>query len=182
MKVIDTSIEGLKIINPKVFIDKRGYFFEPYSKKKFDKYLGPVNFVQDNESKSKKGILRGFHFQKPPHDQAKLVRCIRGEILDIAIDIRKGSHTFGEYIKIILSEQNKKQLFIPSGFAHGFLVLTDYAIFSYKVDNYYSPAHESGIKWNDPTLNINWDFDKSNIIVSKKDDKLKLFEDLISPF
>lgn len=182
MKVIDTSIAGLKIINPKVFSDRRGCFLESYNKKKYDKYLGSVNFVQDNESKSSKGVLRGLHFQKPPFDQAKLVRCIKGKVLDVVVDLRKRSQTFGQHLALELSCENKKQLFIPRGFAHGFLVLSEFAIFSYKVDNVYAPDYDSGICWNDQTLNIHWGVDESQILVSEKDSKLSLFSDFKSPF
>ncbi len=182
MKLINTKIEGLVVIEPKVYKDSRGFFFEPYNKSKFDKYFGITNFVQDNESKSSKGVLRGFHFQKPPYDQAKLVRCIEGEVLDIALDLRKKSNTFGQFEKVILSSENKKQFFIPRGFAHAFLVLSESAIFSYKVDNVYAPEYDDGIIWNDPNLSIDWGFDKSELIISKKDKKLISFSDFNSPF
>jgi dTDP-4-dehydrorhamnose 3,5-epimerase len=182
MKFNETSISGLVIIEPKVFNDSRGYFFEPYNKDKFDKYFGITNFVQDNESKSSEGVLRGFHFQKPPYDQAKLVRCIEGEVLDIALDIRKNSKTYGKYEKIILSAKNKKQFFIPRGFAHAFLVLSKTAIFSYKVDNVYAPDYDSGVIWNDPDLAIDWDFNKSELIISEKDKNLSFFSKINSPF
>ena len=182
MKLINTKIEGLVVIEPKVYKDSRGFFFEPYNKSKFDEYFGITNFVQDNESKSSKGVLRGFHFQKPPYDQAKLVRCIDGEVLDIALDLRKKSNTFGQFEKVILSSENKKQFFIPRGFAHAFLVLSESAIFSYKVDNVYAPEYDDGIIWNDPNLSIDWGFDKSELIISEKDKKLILFSDFNSPF
>ena len=143
MKLLKTNITDLTIIEPRLYKDKRGYFFEPYNKEKFDKYFGVTNFIQDNESKSEKGVLRGFHFQKPPFDQAKLVRCIEGEVLDVVVDLRKESKTYSNYEKVILSSKNKRQLFIPRGFAHAFLVLSESAIFSYKVDNTYSPNHET---------------------------------------
>jgi dTDP-4-dehydrorhamnose 3,5-epimerase len=182
MKLIKTPIEGLVIIEPKIFKDSRGYFFEPYNKLEFDKYLGKINFVQDNESKSEKGVLRGFHFQKPPYAQAKLVRCIQGEVIDIALDLRKKSNTFGQFQKVILSGENKKQFFIPRGFAHAFLVLSESAIFSYKVDNVYAPDYDDGIIWNDPNLSIDWGFNKSELIISEKDKKLISFSDFNSPF
>jgi dTDP-4-dehydrorhamnose 3,5-epimerase len=172
MNLTKTNINGLVIIEPKIFKDSRGYFFEPYNKSKFDKYIGVTDFVQDNESKSKTGVLRGFHFQKPPFEQAKLVRCIQGEVLDVALDLRKKSPTFGKVESVILSEKNKKQLFIPRGFGHAFLVLSETAIFSYKVDNVYSPDHDSGIIWNDPSLKIDWLIEKSELIISEKDKKL----------
>jgi dTDP-4-dehydrorhamnose 3,5-epimerase len=182
MKFTKTSISGLVIIEPKVFLDSRGYFFEPYNKEKFDKYLDITNFVQDNESKSSKGVLRGFHFQKPPYDQAKLVRCIEGKVLDIALDLRKQSQTYGKYEKVILSAENKKQFFIPRGFAHAFLVLSETAIFSYKVDNIYAPEYDSGVIWNDPNLLIDWGFNESELIISEKDKNLCLFSEINSPF
>ena len=182
MKFIKTEIEGLIIIEPRVFGDDRGYFLESYNQKKLEEIVGKVLFIQDNESKSSKGVLRGLHFQKPPYDQAKLVRCVEGKVLDVAVDLRKGSKTYGQYIAIELSSENKKQLFVPRGFAHGFLVLSEFAIFTYKVDNIYAPNYDSGICWNDPTLNIDWGIDKSQIVVSEKDSKLKFFSDFKSPF
>ena len=159
MKIIKTKIDDLIILEPTVFVDERGYFMESYNQKKFEDIIGKVSFVQDNESKSSKGILRGLHFQKPPFDQAKLVRCIEGKVLDIAVDIRNKSKTYGQYISVELSSANKKQLFIPRGFAHGFLVLSDSAILTYKVDNFYAPDYDAGICWNDPILNIPWGID-----------------------
>ena len=182
MKVIDTYIKGLKIIEPEVVNDSRGYFFEPYNKPKLKKFNLNFNFIQDNESLSTKGVLRGFHFQKPPFDQTKLVRCIRGEVLDIALDLRRKSETYGEYMKIILSGKNKKQFLIPRGFAHAFLVLSKDAIFSYKVDNPYNPKSESGIVWNDSLLSIDWGVSKEEIIISDKDMNLNFFEKFKSPF
>jgi len=160
MKFIKTDIPALVIIEPTVFGDARGYFLEFYNKKAFEENIGSVNFVQDNESKSSKGVLRGLHFQKPPFDQAKLVRCIEGEVLDVAVDIRKNSPTFGNHVSVILSGDNKRQVFIPRGFAHGFVVLSESAIFSYKVDNWYAPEYEAGIHWNDNKLNIHWEIDQ----------------------
>lgn len=182
MNIKKTSISGLLIIEPKVYNDSRGYFFEPYNKEIFDKNIGVTNFLQDNESKSYRGVLRGFHFQKPPFDQAKLVRCVEGKILDVALDLRKKSKTFGMYKKIILSSQNKRQFFIPRGFAHAFLVLSKSAIFSYKVDNIYSPKHDSGVAWNDSQLAIDWGFDESKLIISEKDRKLSFLSKINSPF
>ena len=182
MKLIETKIEDLIILEPTVFEDERGYFLESYNQKKFEQIVGKVSFVQDNESKSMRGVLRGLHFQKPPFDQAKLVRCIKGKVLDVAVDIRNGSKTYGQYVAVELSDENKKQLFVPRGFAHGFLVLSDSAIFSYKVDNIYAPNFDSGIFWNDPKLNISWDVNESEILVSEKDSKLSLFSDFQSPF
>ena len=182
MKFIKTEIEGLIIIEPKVFGDDRGYFFESYNQKKIEDIVGKVLFIQDNESKSSKGVLRGLHFQKPPFDQAKLVRCIEGKVLDVAVDLRDGSNTYGQHIVIELSSENKKQLFVPRGFAHGFLVLSESAIFAYKVDNIYAPEYDAGICWNDPILNIPWGLDESDILVSEKDSKLSFFSDFKSPF
>jgi dTDP-4-dehydrorhamnose 3,5-epimerase len=182
VRFIKTKIKDLIIIEPKIFGDERGYFIESYNKKKFEDIIGKASFVQDNESKSSKGVLRGLHFQKPPFDQAKLVRCIEGKVLDVAVDLRNGSRTYGQYVAVELSGDNKRQLFVPRGFAHGFLVLSENAIFSYKVDNVYAPDYDSGISWNDPMLNIPWGMDKSEILVSKKDSKLPFFSDFKSPF
>tara|TARA_B100000989_G_C19530392_1_gene469358 strand:+ start:1800 stop:2351 length:552 start_codon:yes stop_codon:yes gene_type:complete len=182
MKVKKTKIKDLLIIEPRIYNDSRGFFFESYNQKIYDKSGIESKFVQDNESFSKRGTLRGFHFQKPPHAQSKLVRCSFGKVLDIAIDIRLNSPTYGHHVKVILSDKNKKQFYIPNGFAHAFLVLSDYAIFNYKVDNFYNPSSDSGIFWDDPSLNIDWGIDKSEIITSKKDSELKLINDLNSPF
>ena len=182
MKFIETKISDLIIIEPTVFGDDRGYFLESYNQKKFEEIIGKTSFVQDNESKSYKGVLRGLHFQKPPFEQAKLVRCIKGKVLDVAVDIRKGSKTFGKYVSVELSEENKRQLFIPRGFAHGFLALTEYAIFSYKVDNVYAPKYDAGIKWNDKELNIDWGIEDSQVLVSEKDSDLPYLTVFKSPF
>ena len=182
MKVEQTSIEGLVVVEPEIFYDSRGYFFESYNQNLFIKKLGDFKFVQDNESKSSKGVLRGFHFQKPPFEQAKLVRCIEGEVLDVALDLRKNSSTYGKHEKVILSGDNKKQFFIPRGFAHAFLVLSETAIFSYKVDNIYAPQSDSGIIWNDPSLLINWGIDDSKLIISEKDKSLGVLKNFESPF
>ena len=182
MNLIKTKLDGLVILRPSIFKDHRGCFMETYNKKNINKLLGNVNFVQDNESESFKGVLRGLHFQKPPYAQAKLVRCIKGEILDVVLDLRNNSKTYGMIETTLLTEINKNQLFIPKGFAHGFIVLSDYAIFSYKVDNYYNSESESGIIWNDPDLNIDWKINNTEIIVSKKDTKLSTFNNFISPF
>tara|TARA_Y100000766_G_C18900598_1_gene603230 strand:- start:1670 stop:2218 length:549 start_codon:yes stop_codon:yes gene_type:complete len=182
LKIIKTSINGLVVIEPKIFYDSRGYFFESYNQNQFLKKLGDFNFVQDNESKSSRGVLRGFHFQKPPYEQAKLVRCIKGQVLDVALDLRKNSSTYGKYEKVILSEDNKKQFFIPRGFAHAFLVMSETATFSYKVDNVYAPNFENGVIWNDPSLLINWGIDDSKLIISEKDKKLDLLSEIKSPF
>jgi dTDP-4-dehydrorhamnose 3,5-epimerase len=182
MRFIKTKIKDLIMLEPEIFGDSRGYFIESYNRKKFEDIVGKVLFVQDNESKSTKGVLRGLHFQKPPFDQAKLVRCISGKVLDVAVDLRNGSKTYGQHVVVELSCENKRQLFVPRGFAHGFLVLSENAIFSYKVDNIYAPDYDSGIRWNDPLLNILWGVDKSEILVSKKDSKLPFFSDFKSPF
>jgi len=172
MEIIKTSIEGLVIIQPKVFEDERGYFMESYKESFIKENFPDIHFIQDNESKSCYGVLRGLHFQKPPFDQTKLVRVIDGEVLDVAVDLRKGSLTYGKWVSILLSGKNKKQLFIPKGFAHGYIVLSKNALFSYKVDNLYSPDHETGIIYNDKTLNIDWKIPKKNILISKKDQNL----------
>jgi len=182
LKILKTSIKDLVVIEPEIFYDSRGYFFESYNQNLFIKKLGDFKFIQDNESKSPKGVLRGFHFQKPPFEQAKLVRCIQGEVLDIALDLRKNSTTYGKYEKVLLSGENKKQFFIPRGFAHAFLVLSENAIFSYKVDNVYAPQSESGVMWNDPSLLIDWAIDESKLIISDKDKSLDLLTNIKSPF
>ena len=182
MKFVNTPIEGLVIIEPTLFGDDRGYFLESYKKKEFEKAIGEISFVQDNESKSSKGVLRGLHFQKPPYAQAKLVRCIEGKVLDVAVDIREGSETFGQHVTIELTGENKKQVFIPRGFAHGFLVLSESAIFAYKVDNSYAPTHDVGIRWDDSLLNIQWGVSESEVLVSEKDAKLPFFSEFETPF
>jgi dTDP-4-dehydrorhamnose 3,5-epimerase len=182
MNLIKTKLDGLVVLKPTVFKDNRGYFMESYNQKKINKLLGNINFIQDNESESSRGVLRGLHFQKPPYTQAKLVRCLKGSVLDVALDLRKDSKTYGIFETISLTEENKKQLFIPKGFAHGFIVLSKSAILSYKVDNYYNPESESGIIWNDPDLNIDWKINKNEIIVSEKDKNLPAFNEIINPF
>jgi len=182
MKFTKTSIDGIVIIDPTVFGDNRGYFLESYNEKEFTEVIGKVSFVQDNESKSSKGVLRGLHFQKPPFAQSKLVRCIEGKVLDVVVDIRKNSKTYGQYFTTELSGENKKQLFIPRGFAHGFLVLSDSAIFAYKVDNTFAPDHDAGIHWNDPIVNIQWSLSESEVLVSDKDAQLPFFNECDSPF
>lgn len=178
MNIIKTPIEGLIIIEPRIFSDERGYFFESFSQQKFNELVHKTIFVQDNESKSSYGVIRGLHFQKPPFAQAKLVRVIKGCVLDVAVDIRKGSPTYGQHFSVELSEENKKQFFIPKGFAHGFSVLSEEVIFQYKCDNYYSPENEGSILWNDPNLNINWKIPENKVILSEKDKKHPLFKDL----
>lgn len=169
MRVIETAIEGAIIIEPKVFSDDRGYFFESFSQKEFEEKVCKTVFVQDNESKSSYGVLRGLHFQKMPYTQSKLVRVVKGKVLDVAVDIRKGSPTFGKHVAVELSEENKLQFFVPRGFAHGFVVLSEEAIFQYKCDNYYTPQSEGGIMWNDPALNIDWQIPLEDVILSGKD-------------
>ena len=178
MKMNKTFIEDLLIIEPQLFKDERGFFYESYNKNNLDI---DIDFVQDNESKSKRGVIRGMHFQKPPHAQTKLVRCVSGKVLDVALDLRTNSKTYGKSFSVELSSKNKKQLLIPKGFAHGFQVLSNEAIVNYKVDNYYNPDSDLGIIWNDKDLSIDW---KLNIepILSKKDLKLMSFKDLKSPF
>ena len=182
MKFIKNKIEGLIIIEPTVFGDERGYFLESYNQKKFEEVVGKTYFVQDNESKSSKGVLRGLHFQKPPFEQSKLVRCIEGEVLDVAVDIRKKSKTYGQHVAVLLSGKNKRQLFVPRGFAHGFLVLSDSATFAYKVDNRYAPEFDAGIRWNDKQLNIQWCMEDSIVKVSEKDAELPFLSEFESPF
>lgn len=182
MEIINTDIEGVVILEPKVFDDSRGYFFESYSKDDFQKLVGTVDFVQDNESCSVRGVMRGLHFQRPPHAQAKLVRCVRGAVLDVAVDIRKGSPTYGRHVSCLLTEENHRQFFIPRGFAHGFAVLSDVAVFQYKCDNYYCPEAEGGISIADPALGIDWHMALDEIILSDKDRKNPMLKDFISPF
>lgn len=169
MEYEETSIKGVWILTPKVFNDNRGYFFEAWKKSDFEAHVGKVDFIQDNESKSSYGVLRGLHYQKGEYSQAKLVRVIKGKVLDVAVDLRKSSPTFGKHVMVELSEDNKRQLFIPRGFAHGFLVLSPEAIFTYKVDNIYAPAHEASIRWNDPQIGINWPIDQKDVVTSPKD-------------
>lgn len=178
MKIIKTDIEGVVIIEPRLFKDERGYFFEAFSERKFAELTGiNTRFVQDNESRSTEGVVRGLHFQLPPFAQSKLVRVVRGTILDVAIDIRRGSPTFGKYVAVELSEHNHRQLFIPRGFAHGFSVLEGDAIVEYKCDNYYAPEAEGAIRWNDPVLAIDWHVVKERAIVSAKDQANPMFEE-----
>ena len=177
MKVIKTAIEDVIIIEPDVFGDARGYFFESYSQKKFDELVRPVKFVQDNESKSKYGVLRGLHFQKGKDAQSKLVRVVKGRVLDVAVDIRKGSPTFGKYVAIELTEDNHRQLFVPRGFAHGFSVLSEEAIFQYKCDNLYAPQAEGAIAWNDPEVGIDWQLPAEDVLLSAKDANHPMLKD-----
>jgi len=169
MEVIKTDIEGVVIIEPRIFEDARGYFFESFSQREFQEKVRPINFVQDNESKSSYGVLRGLHFQKAPYAQSKLVRVIRGRVLDVAVDIRKGSPTFGKHVAVELTEENHRQFFIPRGFAHGFSVLSETAVFQYKCDNFYHPEAEGAIAWNDPALDIDWRIPSDKVVLSAKD-------------
>ena len=178
MNLIKTAIEGVVIIEPKVFPDERGYFSESFSQKKFVENICNTTFVQDNESKSSYGVLRGLHFQRAPYTQSKLVRVVQGVVWDIAVDIRKGSPTFGKYIGVELTEENKRQLFIPRGFAHGFVVLSPEAIFQYKCDAFYAPTHEGGVLWNDPEIGIDWRIPPQDIILSPKDEHNPLLHEV----
>ena len=175
----ETTLEGVYILEPKVFGDSRGYFMESYKKIDFEQHIGRVDFIQDNESKSSYGVLRGLHYQKGEASQAKLVRVIQGRVLDVAVDLRKSSPTFGKHIMVELSDENKRQFFIPRGFAHGFLVLSQEAVFSYKVDNVYSPKDECSIRFNDPTLGIQWPIAESEMNLSPKDAEGMLFKDAV---
>lgn len=179
MEIEKFDIEGLVVLKPRVFGDHRGYFIESYNQTTFDKLIGQkVNFVQDNESSSSKGVLRGLHFQKPPFAQAKLVRVVKGKVQDVAVDMRTESPTFGQHQSVILSEENKHQFFVPRGFAHAFLVLSETAIFQYKVDNFYAPDHDCGVIYNDPDLNIHWELEHDLIQLSDKDSNLSKFKEL----
>ncbi len=177
MEIERTNIEGVLIIKPRIFVDKRGYFFETFSEQEFKEKVCDTTFVQDNESMSTRGVLRGLHFQTPPYAQAKLVRAVKGEVWDIAVDLRVGSPTFGKHTAVKLSEENKLQLFIPKGFAHGFIVLSEEAIFQYKCDNYYMPEYEGALLWNDPDLQIDWLLATEDILLSEKDKRSPLFKD-----
>ncbi len=177
MEYKETDIKGVWVIEPKVFNDARGYFFEAWKKEEFEDHIGTVNFIQDNESKSSRGVLRGLHYQKGDLSQAKLVRVISGTVIDVAVDIRRSSPTFGRYVAVELSAENKRQLFIPRGMAHGFLVLSDEAIFTYKVDNVYAPQAEASIRFDDPTIGIEWPIDPSELLLSAKDQNAKSFQE-----
>lgn len=175
----EQEIKGVWIIEPKVFPDERGYFMESFKKDLFEQHIGKVNFVQDNESKSTRGVLRGLHYQTGEYAQAKLVRALQGSVLDVVVDLRKSSPTFGKHVAVELSDENKKQLFVPRGFAHGFLVLSPEAIFSYKVDNTYAPAHEASLLWSDPTINIDWGIDEHELLLSPKDKAGRVFAETV---
>ena len=182
MNIIKTSIEGLLIIEPRIFEDSRGYFFESFSQREFEEKIGPVHFVQDNESKSSYGVMRGLHFQRPPFTQAKLVRCVKGAVLDVAVDIRKGSPTYGQHVVVELTEDNHRQFFIRKGFAHGFAVLSDVAVFQYKCDEFYHPEADGGISILDTSLGIDWRIPTAHAILSDKDTRHPLLTDFNSPF
>jgi dTDP-4-dehydrorhamnose 3,5-epimerase len=182
MEVIETAIQGAYIIEPRVFEDARGYFFESFSQREFDEKVYPVTFVQDNESMSRYGVMRGLHFQRPPYTQSKLMRCVRGAVLDVAVDIRKGSPTYGQHVAVELSEANRRQFFIPKGMAHGFAVLSDIAVFQYKCDEFYHPEADGGISILDNSLGIDWRIPTAQAILSDKDTKHPLLQDFDSPF
>ncbi len=182
MEVKQTAIPGVAIIEPRVFNDARGYFFESYSQREFEEKVGKVNFVQDNESMSSYGVMRGLHFQRPPFTQAKLVRCVRGRVLDVAVDIRKGSPTYGQHVAVELTGENHRMFFIPKGFAHGFAVLSETAVFQYKCDEFYHPESEGGICITDQALGIDWRIPMEQALLSEKDTKHALFCDFDSPF
>lgn len=182
MNVVKTDIEGVVIIEPKIFEDSRGYFFESYNDLEFINKVGFVDFIQDNESKSSYGVMRGLHFQRPPHTQAKLVRCVRGAVLDVAVDLRKDSPTYGKHVAVELTEDNHRQLFIPKGFAHGFAVLSDTAVFQYKCDDFYHPELDGGINILDKSLGIDWKIPEDKVILSDKDTKHPMLKDFDTPF
>ncbi len=182
MDVITTALDGVVIIEPRVFADARGYFFESFSQREFEEKVRPIRFVQDNESKSSYGVLRGLHYQKPPFAQSKLVRVIKGAVLDVAVDIRQGSPTYGQHVAVELTAENHRQLFIPRGFAHGFAVLSDEAIFQYKCDNFYAPQAEGAIAWNDPALGIDWKLPTEAVLLSDKDRRHPCLAEAGSPF
>ena len=182
MNIIKTDIEGVVLLEPKIFGDERGYFFEAYSQRVFDQEVGPVRFVQENESKSCYGVVRGLHYQCGEAAQAKLVSVVKGRVLDVAVDLRRSSPTFGKYVAAELSEENKRQMFVPRGFAHGFAVLSEEAVFQYRCDNYYAPTQERGIAWNDPELGIDWGVPTQEVILSEKDTRNPLLKDAIDLF
>lgn len=182
MEVIKTEIEGVVIIEPRIFKDARGYFFESYSQREFNEKVAPIDFCQDNESMSTYGVMRGLHFQRPPFTQSKLVRCVKGAVLDVAVDIRKGSPTYGKHVAVELTEDNHRQFFVPRGFAHGFAVLSDVAVFQYKCDNFYHPEADGGISILDNSLGIDWRIPTDKAILSEKDTKHEMLKDFDSPF
>ena len=182
MKIMETEIDGVFIIKPTIFEDSRGYFIESYSQKQFEEKIGKVNFVQDNESKSSYGVVRGLHFQLPPYTQAKLVRCVKGAVLDVAVDLRLGSPTYGKYVAVELTEDNHLQLFIPKGFAHGFSVLSDTAVFQYKCDEFYHPESDGGINVIDEEIGVNWRINKERMVLSDKDKMHPMLKNFVTPF
>ncbi len=182
MEVIKTAIEGVVIIEPCIFKDTRGYFFESFSQREFEEKVRKINFVQDNESMSSYGVMRGLHFQRPPFTQSKLVRCVKGAVLDVAVDIRKGSPSYGRYVAVELTEENHRQFFVPRGFAHGFAVLSETAVFQYKCDNFYAPEADGGISIKDESLGIDWRIPVDNAILSEKDIRHVCLKDFDSPF
>ena len=182
MEVIKTAIEGVYVIEPKVFGDARGYFFESFSEREFKEKVGDIHFVQDNESMSKFGVMRGLHFQRPPYAQSKLVRCVKGEVIDVAVDIRKGSPTYGQHVAVLLTEENHRQFFIPQGFAHGFAVLSESAVFQYKCDNFYHPEADGGISILDESLGIDWGLKMEKALLSEKDTKHPKLAEFDTPF
>ncbi len=182
MNIINTIIEGVYIIEPRIFEDERGYFFESFSQREFDEKIGPIRFVQDNESKSCYGVMRGLHFQRPPFTQSKLVRCVKGAVLDVAVDIRKGSPTYGQHVAVELTEDNHLSVFLPKGMAHGFAVISETAVFQYKCDEFYHPESDGGISIFDDSLNIDWRIPSDNVVLSEKDTKHPLLKDFETPF
>ncbi len=182
MEIIKTKLDGVVIIEPKIFRDSRGYFFESFSQREFEEKVCKINFVQDNESMSSYGVMRGLHFQRPPFTQAKLVRCVKGAVLDVAVDIRKDSPTYGQHVAVELSEDNHYQMFIPHGFAHGFSVLSETAVFQYKCDQFYHPESDAGISILDKSLGIDWRIPTDKAILSDKDTRHPLFKDFVTPF
>lgn len=178
MEVTKTSIDGLLVLRPRVFRDQRGYFFESFSQREFDEKVAPIRFVQDNESMSQRGVVRGLHYQRAPYTQTKLVRCVRGAVLDVAVDIRQGSPTYGQHVAVELTEENQLQFFIPKGFAHGFAVLSETAVFEYKCDEFYHPESEAGVSIMDPSLGIDWRTPLAEAILSEKDTRLPLLRDI----
>lgn len=182
MEIIKTGIEGVVIIEPRIFTDARGYFFESFSQREFDEKVRPIRFVQDNESQSVRGVMRGLHFQRPPYAQSKLVRCVKGAVLDVAVDIRKGSPTYGQHVAAELTEDNHRQFFVPRGFAHGFAVLSETAVFQYKCDNFYAPQADGGISIQDASLGIDWHIPTDEAILSEKDLHHPTLADFDSPF
>ncbi|MBO7302484.1 MAG: dTDP-4-dehydrorhamnose 3,5-epimerase [Bacteroidaceae bacterium] len=182
MNVVKTAIDGVVIIEPRIFEDERGYFYESFSQREFEEKVCNTVFVQDNQSKSTYGVVRGLHFQRPPYAQSKLVRCVSGRVLDVVVDIRRNSPTYGKYISVELSDENHRQLFIPRGFAHGYAVLSDEAVFQYKCDNFYNKESEGAIAWDDPDINVNWQLAAEDVVLSAKDTLNKKLSESVTPF